>query len=98
MINDIYNQMMITIDDYLYSSYTIFIILFIIVFFLIYQIFKYSSYRITFPGPKGSWLNGNINELLSDNAHEYWLKWNREYGQIFQVYSSFIRNLMIPPE
>ncbi|CAF4161460.1 unnamed protein product, partial [Adineta steineri] len=55
-----------------------------IVLFLMYKIFQYSKRKIHFPGPKGTWYNGNLTELLADNAHEYWLKWNREHGQIFE--------------
>ncbi|CAF0756395.1 unnamed protein product [Adineta steineri] len=56
-----------------------------IVLFLMYKIFQYSKQKIHFPGPKGTWYNGNLTELLADNAHEYWLKWNREHGQIFEI-------------
>ncbi|CAF1534008.1 unnamed protein product [Adineta steineri] len=35
-----------------------------------------------------------MTELLADNAHEYWLKWNREHGQIFEVYTSFFTRLI----
>ena len=81
-------------NGYLPSVYISITGLVIIGFYFICQLFKYSRQTIRFPGPKGSWYNGNLNELLADNAHEYWVKWNREYGQIFEVYSSYFSRLI----
>ncbi|KAL1920359.1 uncharacterized protein VTP21DRAFT_736 [Calcarisporiella thermophila] len=57
----------------------------------------YQLWRATaqFPGPKGKLLSGNLEELISDDAHKHWVAWNRKYGQIFQVWSWFQRIVFV---
>ncbi|CAF1045876.1 unnamed protein product [Adineta ricciae] len=90
---DTTDRVTIALDTQL-PSYLLSTTLTIVAFYFAYKLFKYSCQTIHFPGPKGSWYNGNLKELLADNAHEYWVKWNREYGQIFEVHSSCFSRLI----
>lgn len=53
---------------------------------VLFFVFEYVKARRQFPGPPvANFWTGNLTETLTEDVHEKWRRWHREFGPVYQT-------------
>lgn len=57
---------------------------------ILYFVSQYIKARKQFPGPAvANFWTGNLTETLTEDIHERWRRWHREFGPVYQTVCNF---------